>query len=748
MKTNWHGWPLQVSHTLAALIDWEHRCWRAPVVALESTLITHGLSYPENLEITDQVQSIIRSHGAYPAVLVIIKGVIWVDPDPATLRHVAVQGARTFHKCNKRDLSVAIAEGWNGSLTVSAVMEIAHGLGIRVFVTGGIGGVHRDFAQSHDVSSDLAALARIPVCVVCAGIKSVLDIGATLEHLESEAVPVIVVGSDEFPAFWSRRSGFAAPARLDGAVQVATMLRLHLQPLLIRAAQPKQSAGDALDRAPSGVLVALPVPVSEQCRNVEPAIQQALAEAAQQSIHGKALTPFLLDRVAALTQGASVRANMALLRHNASFGAQLASAFYQLSHGISLGAAIASTHPSSSSQHTWMRSSAEYRIPNDQGGASDRPKASVAEDTEEARSSTAADESTPQPDTGIASGSPECPRPLGWLPLNVIGHWSVDIHAFCNEAGPGLLGIGPLRASHPGRVTFSYGGVGYNMALTLGHLSGGWASPHFFTHGKGNTHVSKLFQRVTAGLDAEGACLSSATFQPSAMYVAIHDRDREMLVAVFDGHDLEPDVFANLDPTLPVVWDANLTSAAMAMLPSSACFWFEPTSPAKAGRVVAARRLSALPWMSPNETELVAIARTAGYKSVGDEAASDAPDDAQVDATAKYLIREQQVQNILVTRGARGVTWFQASKTTPCGVVRKHFDARPVPKDLMRSTTGAGDVFAAAVIFALLCHRLETPEEAIHFGLEAAALACQYETAVPPARALQRLLHRRTLHRL
>ncbi|KAK4532704.1 hypothetical protein CCYA_CCYA13G3561 [Cyanidiococcus yangmingshanensis] len=760
MRTNWCGWPLCLSEALTALVDGRRRCWRAPVVALESTLITHGLPYPENLELIDQVQAIIRRGGAYPAVMVIINGVVWVDPSATTLKRVAVEGARTFLKCNRRDLSVAVAGSWNASLTVSAVMEIAHGLGIRVFVTGGIGGVHRDFARSHDVSADLTALARIPVCVVCAGIKSVLDIGATLERLETESVPVVVVGSEEFPAFWCRRSGYAAPVRLDTAEQVATVLRLHLHPLMTTTHERKGNPSGASERMPGGMLVAVPIPAADECPDVETAVQRALSEAAQESIRGKALTPYLLERVATFTQGASLRANMALLRHNASFGTELASALHRIEKGMSLGTAlllppntVASMHRFESEQKHSVESFTKLSFADNFPEAAhsarhhdDVSMGSLAHKASPQAPTAETEQEYDQTDRDREKRMDDLSRT--WLPLNVVGQWALDIHAFCDEPTSSETCAGATRVSNPGRVSCAYGGVAYNIALTLSHLAGDGSSPHFFSNAMADVHLrsSSLHPTTEAG-DTPIQWMRRAP-QPTAVYVAVHDRDRELLVAVFDGKNIEPDALRNLDPSLPTVWDANLSPEAMAMLPQSTCFWFEPTSAAKAGRIVTAGRLSALPWMSPNELELVAIANAAGHAGSCVDTEPSALSDAQIDDAAEYLIRQERVQNILVTRGARGVTWFRASATTARGIERRHFPARTLSKAQVRSTTGAGDVFAAAVIFALLCQRAETPEQAIHFGLEAASIACQYETAVPPARALQRLIRPSVWHRL
>ncbi|BAM79793.1 similar to indigoidine systhesis protein IdgA [Cyanidioschyzon merolae strain 10D] len=768
MRLIWKGWPIELSERLAAQADWERRRWRTAIVALESTVVTHGLPYPQNLELVDQIQTNIRQKGAQPALLAIIDGVITVDPDSAVSQRLAEQGARVFRKCNLRDLSLAVAERWNGSLTVSAVMEVAHGLGFRVFVTGGIGGVHRDFTQNHDASADLTALARIPVCVVCAGVKSVLDIGATLERLETDAVPAIVFNSSEFPAFWCRRSGYAAPARLDTVEQVATVLRLHLLPLLSSARVDHDGECTNAERLPCGMLVAVPIPAEAECSESETAIQQALAEATQRGIRGKALTPFLLERVAALTQGASVRANMALLLHNASFGAALASVMHHSCHGLPLGSALRRYQHQQHQHHQLSYASitgSRHTIDEALNGCpSDDPEQRLL-----ARNGPVHDDSSAslEPALDADAAQPELAQhpkqrltadcgasaPLRWLPVTVLGHWTLDIYAFASSNVPFSSNLTAVPASYPGVIRSAYGGVGYNIALTLSYLAGGGASPYFTaSEVMRDAHLGRLAESSLTMANERRLGTFWSTRHPAATYVAVHNEARDLLFAVFDGADITPAMLGHVNSSRPIVWDANLTPAAMAALPRASSFWYEPTSPAKAGRIVAAQRLEALPWMSPNELELIAIAQAAGFSFQEGAIADDGSiSDALITAAAAYLVNTRGVRNILVTQGARGVTWFYPDAGALGGIASRHFDAIRVEKSNVRSTTGAGDVFAAAVIFALCGWGPApplAPAQAISFGLEAAAIACQYETAVPPADALRPIVQRMRRHRL
>jgi pseudouridine-5'-phosphate glycosidase len=278
----------------------------APIVALESTLITHGLPYPENIRIAKEMEAEIQRLGPTPATIAVLDGKVQVGVDAAQLERLA--RTEGMHKISRRDLGAALALGWSGGTTVAGTISVAHTVGIRVFATGGIGGVHRQ--PQFDISADLPELARTPVVVVCAGAKAILDLDATLEYLETASVPVLGYQTDEFPAFYSRSSGLRVSARVETPEQVAAVARAHW----------------AL--AGSAVLVVNPPPAQSSLDRevVERAVQQALADVEAQGVRGQAVTPFLLERVARLTQGASLQANLELLRNNAQLGASIAMA--------------------------------------------------------------------------------------------------------------------------------------------------------------------------------------------------------------------------------------------------------------------------------------------------------------------------------------------------------------------------------------------------------------------------------------
>mgnify|MGYP001190396860 FL=1 len=285
----------------------EGRAKGAPIVALESTIITHGMPFPQNVETARQVEAEVRAHGAVPATIAIIDRQIHVGLTDAQLD--ALGQAQNVAKLSRADLAACLATGGTGATTVAATMICAHLAGLKVFATGGIGGVHRGAETSFDISADLRELAETPVTVVAAGAKAILDLPKTLEYLETLGVPVIAFGQDDFPAFWSRSSGLKAPLRMDRAAAIASAHRMRGRLGL-----------------PGGQLVANPIPVEAEIPRAEimPHIEAALAEAEAQGIAAKAVTPFLLQRLFELTQGRSLVSNIELVLNNARLAAAIA----------------------------------------------------------------------------------------------------------------------------------------------------------------------------------------------------------------------------------------------------------------------------------------------------------------------------------------------------------------------------------------------------------------------------------------
>lgn len=278
-----------------------------PVVALESTIISHGMPYPKNVETAIAVEEVIRKNGGVPATIAIIGGRIKIGLTADEIEYMAK--ADNVLKVSRRDFPLVISEKLDGATTVAGTMIAANMAGIKVFVTGGIGGVHRGAGESFDISADLEELKMTDVAVVCAGVKSILDIGATLEYLETSGVPVITYGADSFPAFYSRESGFPAECRIDEPEKIASLIRTKDQ-LGLRG----------------GILIACPIPAEDEIAfdKMDVVIKKALRECEEKGIKGKRITPFLLSKVKDLTEGSSLEANIKLVLNNADIGAKIA----------------------------------------------------------------------------------------------------------------------------------------------------------------------------------------------------------------------------------------------------------------------------------------------------------------------------------------------------------------------------------------------------------------------------------------
>ena len=277
-----------------------------PVVALESTIISHGMPYPQNVETALNVEKIIRDNGAVPATIAVIKGRLKAGLSPEEIDYLGKTGTAVA-KASRRDLPVLVAQGKDGATTVTTTMIIAHMAGIQVFATGGIGGVHRGAQQTFDISADLEELAHTPVMVVCAGAKSILDLGLTLEYLETHGVPVIGYGTEELPAFYTRKSGFRVDYRIDTPEDLA------------KAFFVKQDMGLG-----GGMLVTNPIPEEFSMNHeiINKAIDEAVEEANKLGIHGKETTPFLLAKIKDLTGGDSLASNIQLVYNNARLAAK------------------------------------------------------------------------------------------------------------------------------------------------------------------------------------------------------------------------------------------------------------------------------------------------------------------------------------------------------------------------------------------------------------------------------------------
>ncbi len=278
-----------------------------PIVALESTIIAHGMPYPQNIETALEVEQIVRKNGAIPATIAILDGKLCVGLNTQQLELLG--NTKDVWKVSLRDMPYVLSQKIPGATTVAATMRIASMVGIRVFVTGGIGGVHRGAENTMDISADLFEMSQTNVAVVSAGVKSILDIGLTLEYLETSGIPVVTFGQDDFPAFYSRKSGYKSPLRIDLASEIANLMHVKWQMGLN-----------------GSVLIANPIKLEDEVpfEKMEVFIQDCLKEANHQKISGKNITPFLLKRIAEITGGESLKSNIALVKNNAVLGSKIA----------------------------------------------------------------------------------------------------------------------------------------------------------------------------------------------------------------------------------------------------------------------------------------------------------------------------------------------------------------------------------------------------------------------------------------
>jgi len=558
------------------------------VVALESTIISHGMPYPQNVETARDVETVVRKNGAVPATIAILGGVVHVGLGDAELEKLGKLG-HAVTKVSRRDLSVVIGRNGDGATTVSATMMIAARAGIKVFVTGGVGGVHRGGESSMDISADLTELGRTAMCVVCAGVKSILDIGRTLEYLETQGVTVLAYQTDEFPSFFTRTSGFQ--------VQKGHNM------------QTPQSVGQVMAanrdyRIGSGMLLAVPVPAEYDAGPaVQRAVEQALKEADDQGIAGAKVTPFLLERVAAISGGDSLESNIALVKHNAEVGAKVAVAYaaelLQHRHGLTSQGPQA-PHPTVDGKYV-IRA-----------------------------------ESPPDGDESMAM---------------VVGGIGVDAIARPSQ-GMQLV----MESSTPGQVEMSVGGVGGNIARALACLG----SPPLLVSAVGHDSAGELIRKTCREHDMPAGGLVPCA--KSATYHAILNERGDLTAAIADMEvfgEVTPSVLQGFKARIAaasfIVCDGNIPAASLATVAQMAHqagvpVWFEPTSVAKSVRILQGVALSQCTVISPNRDEVLAMAWALRQK----KATEGSPDDHASGLTGGLLSLIGRAAKIMVEEAQDG----------------------------------------------------------------------------------------------
>ncbi|KAI8820469.1 Indigoidine synthase A like protein-domain-containing protein [Fimicolochytrium jonesii] len=612
---------------------------KLPVVALESTIISHGMPYPQNLETAQAVEQIVRDEGCIPASICLMDGRVKVGLTAAELEKLAKTGLAA-RKTSRRDLAVVLAQGVVGATTVSGTMAIAHMAQIKVFVTGGIGGVHRGGEESLDVSADLTELGRTPVAVICAGAKSILDIPRTLEYLETQGVTVATYGeSDEFPAFYTPKSGVKSMCNVQTPEEAARIIGANSQLKLT-----------------SGVVIAVPIPEADAPKDagkIEEAVVDAVEEAKVKGIRGKDITPFLLDRVKQITGGDSLTANIALVKNNARIGSRIAAAY-------------AARRKPPANPKTGNKNENDQRNPI--VSAEPSPSSTQEEVADSARSLSGETQSS-----GKRKGSPpKGPRPF------VIGGSVLDISARFGGA-TNADGTPVFGESHPGKCVQSLGGVGRNVAEAC-HRTGG--NPLLLSCVGRDVAGDGLIQEMAAvGMDVNG--IRRLGGHSTAIYNAFLKEDGGLLGAVADmeihnqihGKEVAAKILAER-PTIVCI-DGNLSAMAMETV-LKACtekqipVLFEPTSQAKAVKLFEVDLeliKGCVRYATPNSNEFVAMMEKTG----GD--------------------LRNIIPVILEKRGSEGVHVHHPSKETEIQPMR-------IVKDCV-SVTGAGDSLVGTLLTCL-----------------------------------------------
>ncbi|XP_044297154.1 uncharacterized protein LOC123028896 isoform X1 [Varanus komodoensis] len=635
-----------------------------PVVALESAIITHGMPYPQNLSVAREVEEVVRTNGSVPATIGILNGSIHVGLQDKELEFLA--RCKNVVKVSRRDLPYVLSKGLTGGTTVAGTMIVAHRARIPVFVTGGIGGVHRGGEKTLDVSADLTELGRTPVAVVSAGVKSILDMGRTLEYLETHGVCVAAFGeSGEFPAFFSHRSGFQAPYRVQN--------EKHAAQLIVKAL--------ALQLG-SGVLIAVPSPQDQAASGqlIEEAILQALQEAQAKGITGKALTPFLLQRVNELSSGESLKSNIALIKNNAKVGSRIAVALNRIQRGRGGGGR------------------GDLPLENDDASAARRPVVIGGINVDivaKAKVSTMLDGGQTNPSTvrqsfgGVGRNLADCLSRLGKTPLfiSVMGkdEHSESILRHCRHMD--MRGVLQLKGHNTATYCAVITGSG-ELALGLGDMD---------VHQQiTEQYVSRFEEKLCL---APLMCIDGNVPVSTIQYICRIAREQHLAV------------------------------------------WYEPTDVNKASKPFHSDSWTALTCTSPNLRELRAINQTLGHP-VPEALPSKLEDMLEVAAgLACPLLKE--LHCVVVTLGQHGVlvcgrdvggsvslhpgTSTKSASGELCAV---HYPAIPVSAEEIVNVSGAGDSLMAGIIAGLLAG--EDTDSCIRMGLLSASLSlCSYEPVSP-----------------
>jgi pseudouridylate synthase / pseudouridine kinase len=652
---------------------------RRPVVALESTIIAHGMPYPQNLETALALERALRANGAIPATIAVIAGVVRVGLTSDDLRLLAdpnAQQGRNVRKLARRDIASCVASGAHGATTVSATMHVAAAAGIRVLATGGIGGVHRGVANSWDISADIPALAQLPMLVVCAGIKTILDIPKTLEALETASVPVVTLNPDqgEFPGFYTRKSGAKTPDAVDNEFDAARMFCAH-------AATATTTTKNLMSS--SGMLLAVPVPREYEADPsvIAHAIQAASQEATEKGVVGSQATPFLLAQIAKLTNNTSLFSNIELVKNNAAVAARIAAHVSMLS-----------TNSCISYNSTSTRAATRKPVVVVAGGVAlditAEPKAALIRNT----------------------SNPGSVR-------HTVGGVGRNIAQTIHNHGLDVLLLSAVGDDIPGAtIVAAFKASGF-PSTGLDIVAGGQTATYCSVqdhHGDLDVAISSmgLFESRLANIVNYGN-LKEALVDARMVCVDANIclSDIEALVRLADEHQL------------PV--------------------WFEPVSVAKSTNVLSSagcgRVLDQICYLSPNEDELLAISRHLMKGTVSQVANVGLPAvdslEQEIDRAASRILNAHNGDRLCIvcTRGSKGVSLYikQRKYDRACFNIFR-IPAAPVPGGRVVSVSGAGDVLAGTMIAHIVKYGDGSVVAAARQGVAAAAASCSVSETVPP----------------
>ncbi|ETO17280.1 hypothetical protein RFI_20045 [Reticulomyxa filosa] len=642
-----------------------------PIVALESTIITHGMPFPENYDTAQRVEQVVRDNGAIPATIAIIKGKIHVGLSQNELLHLSEMKRKnkdvTVHKCSRRDLSFVLSQNYYGSTTVAATMYIAHVVGIEMFVTGGIGGVHRGVNDTFDISADLTELGRTPVTVICAGIKSILDIPKTLEYMETQGVTVTTLGQKEFPAFFTSNSGCLSPLVSQTIDDVAKLIKSHKDLKLT-----------------NGILVGVPVPKDKEAQydSTEKAIQKAIQESVDQHIIGRDVTPFLLQKVNELTEGKSLQANIALIQNNAKIGAQIASKLHLLQAEAAALCRLSQSKTScNESTHSHIqKTSSSQRLPVIIGGMARDVIGSPSQEVKQLKGNTSNPGIVRHVRGGVARNVAEC--------LARLGHGSFLISAVGNDLS------------------------GRDLVDSCQKL-------HIDTNG---VYVCRNELYPTA------SCVS-AFDDDKRLHVAVADLT-VVENAVTKDYLTKFEHWIKNAPI--VVVDSNLDSAALQFIlqlcgnnskesKKHTPVWYIPASVEKASRAVSDNhRLDGVTFLSSNASQLWALLEATNFPH---QIVRQTRNLNKIEEYAKWLLG-RGVDNILVHIDRSGTLLVNRHQT-------KYFEALPIEDSIVKTINGAGNNLAGGTICGLLDGKSLT--SAIEVGLKTANTALLVTEPVNPS---------------